>query len=81
MTVDEFQILVNQIASRLGIVPVYSHEGEVAHIGDDEFELHRSGIVRRCRYLYPQPVAENIAKAILLQQADRRGPFMRRSQS
>ncbi len=81
MTVDHFQRLVNEIGNRLGITPIYSHDGEVAHLGDDEFELHRSGIVRRCRYLYKEPIAANIAESIRLEDADRRGPFMRQPQS
>ncbi len=79
MTLDQFTKLVNQIGNRLGITPEFSHEGEVAHLGEDEeMELHRSGIVRRSRYLYREPVAENIAESIRLQAADRRGLSIRK---
>lgn len=80
MTVQEFRALVVEIGRILGIEPIFSHGDEVAQLGEfDDIELHRSGIVRRTRWLDRSPDAKRIAESMRLEAADRRGPYMRKA--
>jgi hypothetical protein len=77
-TTEQFQALVNDVARRL------NREVEIldptwARIGDDEFELTAGTLWHSRRYVVPDARADWLAEGILLTEADRRGPGIRKS--
>jgi hypothetical protein len=72
MTKPQFINFVTQVAELLGRVPVFSHENEVAQVGQfDQFELHRSGVVRRRIYIIDHNDPRRTAESMRLEQRDR----------
>jgi hypothetical protein len=73
MTKPQFINFVKEVGAHLGIVPEFTHDNEVAQVGEhDQFELHRGGLVRRRIYIIDHADAKRCAESMKLEARDRR---------